>query len=156
MAEARASALADVTTGPRSGPGVEARVVAASDAGNHEHAAALAAEAPEEMRTHLLTAAYHAWAQREPEVALDAALMLDDPVRRRVAFHAAASGWAKADPRALAECALAFPEGPERSFAIVAAVRAWRRRDAGEVGRWLTAHPQALAGARERALIAED
>lgn len=153
--EARTSARQEWGNEMQTQTGVEERVFAASGAGRHEEAVALAAEAQEE-RTRLLTAAYHAWAQREPEVALDAALMLDDPERRRVAFHAAVSGWAKVEPRSLAECARGFPEGPERSFALVAALRAWRRREAAEAERWLAAHPTTILPARERALIAED
>jgi hypothetical protein len=144
---------AAVAPAPISGEACKANVFALSAAGKHEEATSLAAEAPDETRAHLLTAAYHTWALAEPEVALDAALMLDDPGRRQVAFHAAVSGWARRDPRQLAACAAAFPEGPERTFALIAALRAWRQADRDSAVAWMTAH--GIAG-RAFAVVWED
>jgi hypothetical protein len=121
-------------------------IVALGHAGDHERAAALAAEAPPEDRTDLLTVAYTAWAQREPETALDAALMLDDPLRQRAAFQAAITGWSRQDPRKLAECAAEFPPGPEKKLALRIALRAWAETSPADALGWFDTHRAALDG----------
>ncbi|HUR59086.1 MAG TPA: hypothetical protein VM029_15330, partial [Opitutaceae bacterium] len=121
-------------------------IVALCRAGDHEQAAAVAAESPPEDRTDHLTLAYTAWAQREPEIALDAALMLDDPARQRTAFQAAVSGWARHDPQRLAECAAEFPEGPEKKLALRIALRAWVEASPAAAYHWYDARRASLDG----------
>jgi hypothetical protein len=121
-------------------------IVALGRAGDHERAAALAADSPPEDRINFLTIAYAAWAQHEPETALDSALNLDDPARQRAAFQAAVSGWARRDPQRLAECAAEFPDGPEKKLALRLALRAWAKTRPAEAFRWYDGHRAALVG----------
>ena len=124
--------------------------------GHGEVAASFAADVSDSNRQALVTMAFRGWALREPEPALDAALALDDPARRSVAFHAAASGWARVAPQQLAECALAFPDGPERTFAMTAAVRAWRIEDERATGRWLEQNERKLGRIAQNPILWED
>lgn len=114
-------------------------------AGHHEQAAGVAlAQSDPGRATPLVTAAFKAWAAREPEVALDFALGLDDAKLRLDASRAAISGWARAAPDQLAAFAAALPRGPEQEFALLAALRAWQERDAAAAAAWMARHESLL------------
>ena len=94
-------------------------------AGDHERAAAFAAQNDEENTGIWLTAAYKGWGYHEPESAVLSALDLADARQRGRAFRAAISGWAQVDPQGLAEMAQSFPAGPEQRFALRVVASIW-------------------------------
>lgn len=101
-----------------------------------ELAATVAAEVVGEARIDVVTAAYHAWGEHQPKLALAAAAELKDPELRRAATEAVLGGWAKANPAELTEIAIDLPPGPDRQLAVVTALRRWIEQDPAAVAAW--------------------
>lgn len=99
-------------------------------------AAQVAARAPAEARTDLLTAAYVTWGAHHPQQALSSATEFEDPDMRRAAFQAVLGGWAKANPQQLTEFAMELEAGPERALALTTALRNWIAEDPAAVAEW--------------------
>jgi hypothetical protein len=109
-------------------------------AGNHQSAAAFAAEGASDAYNDWLVSAYSRWGYENPETAVLNAIALTDPGKRTHAFRAAATGWARTDPQALLESAKTFPEGPEKTFSLTVGLREWVEQDAAAVARWVASN----------------
>ncbi|HEX2853190.1 MAG TPA: hypothetical protein VHO24_08130 [Opitutaceae bacterium] len=99
-------------------------------------AAEVAATGPSDSRVDLLTAAYGAWGEHHPKVALAHTAELKNPDIQHAAFQAVLGGWAKANPEELTEVAANLPAGPDRQLALVTALRQWIEKDPASAAEW--------------------
>lgn len=106
-------------------------------AGAYHQAAGLATAGPPAVSQNWITAAFDAWARREPEAAVLAATDLADPEKRSTAFRASIYAWAKTDPKALVDYAEGFPTGEERTFALLSGLRAWHQKEPELTKAWI-------------------
>jgi hypothetical protein len=113
-------------------------VAAFGRAGKFDRAVSFAADAPADLQTPLVNAAFASWGERDPPAAVEAAALVADPALKHLAGTAVIGRWAERDGKAVVEFAQKLPDGAEKTFALATGLRAWAMNDLVEAATWLS------------------
>lgn len=91
----------------------------------------------------LMKAGLAQWSRYEPELAVSAAMDLEDRSAREEMYSVVTSTWSGVDPAGLAKFAARLPEGKERSQAMKSALVSWVSKAPLEAANWLDAREPA-------------
>ncbi|HXT13006.1 MAG TPA: hypothetical protein VN873_15700 [Candidatus Angelobacter sp.] len=123
---------------------VPAFVVALNNAGQFQIAVEFLKDAPANARADWMAATFRRWGGSQPQEAVKALALLEDPKLRHAAFHSLADGWSANDPAGLASYASSLPEGHDRTDAIEKAVDSWSLQDPPALANWLNTSPNGV------------
>lgn len=104
-------------------------------------ASQLAAAAPDDFRADWTRAVFRAWAQSQPQDALQAMDSIQDEKLRETVFSSVVNGWADGTPSSLAAYAETLPPGADRELALKKALDNWSLQDPAALATWLNTLP---------------